>query len=521
MNTVLYKHRILIDGARHEEAVTDLLRLLLREDASAESHPAVGLLGDLLGNEDRFAVPIINIAAVLPEVGSGKLKGLHIASYPGCRVDDDWYMVFLDKFFATGGKGSLLALSDYNQCVGTFSIHFGSSESLVSVAVPRPHTVTRCASFQPEPNSIEYQADKRFAEYAEPLLTYFSGPTAVVWICLGPSEKTSLQWGGSLFAVIQSATSEGLQPNRLKSNLDKIYAVLSAAFHRTIVDSGHREQAAHRLQLTYFAFGHDLKNRLETLGMDIFRNKIRDLAPQLLQDADDCYHRFMVLSGMCGVFEAVAKCDKGVLPNQWKAPEKGLGSDGYRPPKFAWTSLRKSLKNAVAVFFYLEDAAQQLQLRYIDIELGTVRRVSRPKSYRATLPQFKEVSDGHLCFLSGLAELCRNAVRAAIVASKQIGMRKGHVDYSVEISESFVATVTLYNPYNGETIEPSMSVELLARLFDHFITPGIGPEKRPVVQLGQAMFSDYSHARSACRYVCSRFVYSPMNLRFERAYKEA
>ena len=97
---------IRIEGARHEECVTDLLRQLLRGNyEAAEKHAAVPFVRSVLACGGRFTVPVLNLAAVLPNVESRKLIGLHIASYDGSRKDDDWYLKLLDQFFSAGVGG--------------------------------------------------------------------------------------------------------------------------------------------------------------------------------------------------------------------------------------------------------------------------------------------------------------------------------------------------------------------------------------------------------------------------------
>ena len=137
-------------------------------------------------------------------------------------------------------------------------------------------------AFSPQPKSIDYPVEDRFAEFATPLLGQFDSHAAVIWISFGPAtDDTSLQWGGSVWAVLQSSSPEDLRSPMLNSAIEKLYAIFNAAFHRTIVDSGHREEASRRLELTYFAFGHDLKNRLGSLGLVELRNRLRDSAPNL------------------------------------------------------------------------------------------------------------------------------------------------------------------------------------------------------------------------------------------------
>ena len=63
--------------------------------------------------------------------------------------------------------------------------------------------------------------------------------------------------------------------------------------------------------------------------------------------------RVEVLSGLCGVFKAVAACEKGVLPASWIALKKGPGSPNYKPTRADCATLRAALMHAVAyVYLY-------------------------------------------------------------------------------------------------------------------------------------------------------------------------
>ena len=481
--------------------MAELLRLLLRgEFQVAEAHPAIPLLRDAL-SRGGFEIPVLDIAAVLPVVGSREMNGLHIASYQGCRQGDDWYPKLLEKFFSADPGGSLLALENYRQYVGSCRVRYGGGTPNGG-ATSGGVTIPKASHFSPKPRSIKYSVEERFAEYAEPLLKQIPGPAAVVWLCFGPSDENALEWGGSVFLTIRPTSSE--TKFTLPSDaLDKVYSILSAALHRTIVDSGYREETAHRLEQTYFAFGHDLKNRLDTIGMKEFRESVRNSAPQLLREANECYERFEVLSGLCGVFRAAAKLENGVLPGAWIGSANGPGSTGYKPNKRDFSELNASLKNAVAVFIKIEDPNDELIVRHVNG--SSVRKIARPDSYHVMLPQFSaKTTDPHLCFLSGLAELCRNAARAALAADGDLR----HVDFTLEITEGFVATVTLYNPLVGTNSGASKSIELLAQLFRRF---------NSAVEFVQAeLIETYEHRRNAGRYVRSRFIYFPMRLQFER-----
>jgi hypothetical protein len=490
---------IALPGAELENSVAELLRLLLRgEFKAAEAHPAISLLRAALCG-GGFEIPVLDIVAVLPVVGSSEMNGFHIASYEGCGAGDDWYPKLLEEFFSAGIGGSLLALEDYSRYVGSCRVLYGAGNGRVThggVLIPK------ASHFPPKPRTIKYSVEERFAEYAEPLLKQITGPAAVAWLCFGPSDEHALEWSGSVFVTIRSNSAEA-EFTLPSGTLDKVYAILNAALYRTIVDSGYREETAHRLEQTYFAFGHDLKNRLDTIGMKEFRESVRNSAPQLLREANECYERFEVLSGLCGVFRAAAKLENGVLPGAWIGSANGPGSTGYKPNKRDFSELNASLKNAVAVFIKIEDPNDELIVRHVNG--SSVRKIARPDSYHVMLPQFSaKTTDPHLCFLSGLAELCRNAARAALAADGDLR----HVDFTLEITEGFVATVTLYNPLVGTNSGASKSIELLAQLFRRF---------NSAVEFVQAeLIETYEHRRNAGRYVRSRFIYFPMRLQFER-----
>jgi len=491
-----------IAGAENEESVTELLHLLLEEEYElADGHPAVHRLRSILSSSGRFIVPVLDLAAVLPDVETRERRGLHIACYEKRAADSQWYLALLEKFFTTGGRGSLLALTDFNHWVGQCAIQYSSSHAHPTKA--KADTVVKSMRFSPAPKSVKYPVRKRFAEYADRLLASVDGAAAVVWICFGPKENASLQWGGSVFAVVQPNAGCDLRSPVLNDAIGQVYAVLSAAFHRTIVDSIQAKQAEHHLQLTYFTFGHDLKNRLDRAGIKELRDKIRDANPALLPDVDECYERLQVLAGICGVFSAVAKSKKGRLPAEWIASIDGPGAPTYVPSAADCTALHITLMDAVATFVYVEDPGHRLTLRCVQGEVATP--IARPTFYQAIqLPQFsRDTAEPHLCFLAGLAELCRNAARAVLDAD----LADPHIDFCVDVSRDFVATVTIYNPVSGnDDLWHSNSIALLAELFEHF---------NQVVELHPACLVEYDLGLASDRYVQSRFVYSPLKLKFE------
>lgn len=496
-----------IQGAHDEDSIAELLRLLLSEKEAdfreAERHPAASRLASIF-TSPHVSVPVLNLAAVLPDLETRKRRGLHVARYEAEHADDTWYLRRLDTFFASGVRGSLLALKRYTEFIGRCCVYFHEMHTAPSSSVPRPCIVTKAMSFSPTPRTIDGDVERRFTEYAQPLLDEVAGPAGVLWICLGSRDEGSLQWGGSLFVVVQSSTPEALRSPVLTAAIEKAYGLLNGAFHRTIVDSGHREEAAYRLEQTYFAFGHELKNRLDTSGMKELRNSVRDEAPHLLREADDCFERFKSLSGLCGVFTAVAKAERGELPAEWIGSVDGPGSVSYHPTEQDRVLLSAALKRAVAAFIYVEDPGDRLTVRCISS--NTVEDVCRPSSsYSAMLPPFSEkTEEPHLCFLSGLSELCRNAARAALATD----LAPSHVDFSVDVASNLVASVTLYNPVQGRKLVVSKSIRLLNELFRRF--------DNAVELLPAERIEGYPNSFfGADGYVHSRFIYSPMKLRFE------
>ena len=78
--------------------------------------------------------------------------------------------------------------------------------------------------------------------------------------------------------------------------------------------------------------------------------------------------------------------------------------------------------------------------------------------------------------------------------------------FSVDVSNALVATVTLYNPVSGNNLGPSKSIDLLGELFMRF---------NKVVEFFPAeRIEMYPHQRGSSDYMRSRFVYSPMKLKF-------
>jgi hypothetical protein len=497
------KRTITIAGADFEDSVTNLLRSLLKQ-GKVTGHPAIETLRSLLSGGGQLVVPLLDLVAVLPDPQTRDLKGLHVASYQGSDEVDEWYPKLLREFFSTGGKGSLLALQDFPSWVGKCHFSYPSSKaSDSSRGVTRNHTRTASMPFSPKPKTVDYSVEKRFREYARPLLAQFEGPAAVAWICFGPRGESSLQWGGSLFFVIQSTTASDLFPKALAEGIERVYSLLNASFHRTIVDSGHREEEAYRLRLTYFAFGHDLKNRIANLGMDSLRRKISTDAPKILAEVDECGARLKILAGMCGVFSAVAKFEDGVLPTEWvAATEESEGASASLGVEGA-AKLRAALIEAVTQFVYVEDWQQRLTLRYV--ENDTASHLARPASFEIIcLPPFApEVPEPHLCFFSGLAELCRNAARIVLAASPKY--RAPHVDFSVTVTDT-KAVVSLVNPVKGNQRGASQSVGILSDLFDRYLNGIV--ELRPSKPI-----DNYPHALAGLNYVQSEYLYFPARIR--------
>ena len=168
------------------------------------------------------------------------------------------------------------------------------------------------------------------------------------------------------------------------------------------------------------------------------------------------------------------------------------------------------------MFVYVEDSADPAKQRLVlrRVHQGKVEQVKRPGVFRSIeLPPFNpENAEPHLCFLAGLAELCRNAARF-VLDTPPIAMKTPHVDFSVKVTDAIVATVTLHNPVVGEEFKHSKSIPLLAELFRDFDRDS-GKVKAIEISPAEPV-TTYLHGLKGCRYVQSRFVYSPMNLRFE------
>jgi len=515
-----------LQRAEEENSLTALLHLLLDTPETIKTtHPGVDLLRSILSCNNRLKIPVMDLAAVLPDADFRKLMGLHIASYYGQDAQDRWYLDRLTEFFASG-RGSLLALKEFNQWVGHcrfFELPAGAPrrvhparEYLLTEGNPftplQQEQESAIKPFAPSHAGQNVTVDDRLAEYAVPVLTEFEGPATLAWISFGPglNEKDSLTWGGSLFAVVLGESAADLYSDELKGAIESVYAILNASFYRTIVDRSRQEEAAHRLKLTYFAFGHDLKNRIERIenfSVIPLRKKIRQSAPALQPEIDQCHELLQVVAGMCGVFSAVAKAKGGRLPSSWIGPDDGH----YAPTKAHRNTLTRALVAAIATFSYVEDsvdpAEQRLMLRHV--QGGSVRRVKRPNMFRAIeLPPFNPaVAEPHLCFLSGLAELCRNAARYVLDTRPKSAMATPHVDFSITVTESLVATVVLHNPVVGEGFKHSQSIRLLAELFEDL--------GKVVKIVPAAEGNPYAHAIKGYRYVESSFVYCPRNLRFE------
>lgn len=499
-----------ISRAMDEDKLTTLLHDLLTTEPPAdgivdESPEGVNRLRELLSCGGRFNVPVLDLVAVLPDPDLRDIQGLHIASYYARNGFDRWYWGLLENFFNTG-KGSLLALEDYTQYIGKCQYFMKDPESS-PVPGPRKTPLTERMTFSPKQKVHKVDVEDRFAEYAKPVLAQVDGPARMAWICFGPRgrrSKNSLRWGGSLFAVMSSSNPSDLQSPALSEAVDYVYSVVNASFYRTIVDRAQQAEAAHRLALTYFAFGHDLKNRLARIdkySVLALKEKLEQQAPALVPDIDQCHELLQVLTGMCGVFGAVAKT-KGRLPFAWTPSAKA------RPKQLA-----QALVEAVQSFVHLEDsvepAKQRMLLRRVSTS-GALKKIERPRVFGATaLPPFEmENTEPSLCFLSGLAELCRNAARYVLNTPR---LKRPHVDFSIEVSDDMVATVKLYNPVVGEDATHSHSIKLLAELFTTF-----GNVEGKVVTIVPAtMKEDYAHGFDGYRYAESCFVYAPNNLRFE------
>ena len=500
--------------AEQEDVLTALLHGLLTtspSDTVSASPPGLDLLRSILSCDGHMTVPVLDLVAVLPDADFRELIGLHIASYYGHDSADRWYRAVLEQFFASG-RGSLLALEDFNRHVGECHFFCLSADHPFNEAAARSapkHLLTERMPFSPKQEKHKVTMKDRFSEYAAPVLQQIDKPATLAWICFGPSQKEangSLRWAGSLFAVISADNAKDLRSSEVGNAIDYVYGILNASFYRTIVDRSRQEEEAHRLRLTYFAFGHDLKNRLariDKFSILALRKKTERSAPELVPEIDQCHDLLQVLGGMCGVFGAVAKTREGRLPFAWIPLAK--------PRK---KQLVQALVAAVQAFVHLEDSVetseQRINLRRVN---GSAKRIRRPDRFNAiALPPFDlENAEPSLCFLSGLAELCRNASRYVLDTPK---MKNPHVDFSVEVSDDLVSTIVIYNPIVGDA-KNSQSVRLLAELFNDF-----GNVNGKVVEIFPAQPVDaYAHGLVGYRYAESRFIYTPGNLRFEEDFE--
>ena len=313
-----------------------------------------------------------------------------------------------------------------------------------------------------------------------------------------------MDWAGSLFLVVRPVDGNEWSDETVSRAVESVYSVLDASFHRAIVNTAYTREAKHQLELTYFAFGHELKNRIDALRMGELSNKVHASAPKLIPDVDRCRDRLKTLQGMAGVFSIVAKSQDGILPITWVSASKLLGAAEV-PTERQCEELKAALTNAVTAFWYLEDAERLLALRQVDG--GVATEVKRPTAFHAAvLPPFNPSNqEPHLCFLSGLAELVRNAVKVVLAASPQHD--SPHIDFAVEVSRdvAFMAKVTLFNPVAGHQHEPSQSVSLLSNLFTRL---------NRIVEIEQAeIVKAYPHALCGDDYVSSRFLFFPKRVR--------
>ena len=495
---------VTIESAEHEADVTDLLDCLMEKDyEAAKRHKGMGTIRKLLEADGELEAPVIDLAAVLPDLGAHQLRGVHIGSYYALD-DKNWYPNLLDNFFSKGVGGSLLALQGFRTCVGQYRIRRSTRKARGARQPMNTEPVPIGDEFQPTPEKVDYDIDDRFDDYAGLLFEHFDELAVVVWICFGPRLHALVDWGGSLFLVVRPVNGAECQVEKLNHAIDKVYGVLNASFHRAIVNTGYKQQAKHQLELTYFAFGHELKNRIDALRTGELRNKIRAAARDLLPDIDRCREQLRTLRGMAGVFSIVAKTQDGKLPSTWITPVD-IPAPSHVPTEAECAALRSSLLEAATHYAYLEDSGGSLTVR--KIENGGATAVKRPSiaGWNELLPPFSVASqEPHLCFLAGLAELCRNAARVVLSASPKHDF--AHIDVMVEVArdESFVATVTIFNPVVGNQNEPSQSVGILSDLFKRL---------NNIIELHQARdVEHYEHAVSDNSYVMSRFQYFPKRI---------
>jgi len=493
-----------IESAKREAAVTGLLDCLIAKNyEAANTHGGMETIRGLLEDSKELSVPVVDLAAVLPDLKSHKRSGLHIASY--YELDDpNWYPELLEEFFSAGVGGSLMALKEFADCVGKYRVQ-RAPKKRGEARPPKTNLVPISDFFEPATTMIEFGVSERFKHYYDLLFKHFDDKAAVVWVCFGPRPGTPVKWEGSLFLVVRPLDGKEWQDETISRAVESVYSVLDASFHRAIVNSAYKKEAQHQLELTYFAFGHELKNRIDALRMGDLSNKIHKSAPKLIPDVDRCRDRLRTLRGMAGVFSIVAKSQDGVLPPTWVSASKIPGAPDV-PTEKQCEELKAALVNAVTAFWYLEDAEERLALRQING--GRATEVKRPTAFQSTpLPPFTAANqEPHLCFLSGLAELCRNAAKVVLTASPKHD--RPHIDFEVKVPRdvAFVATVTIINPIVGDQHEPSQSVGILAALFERL---------NGIVELEQAKVlpESYPHALSDDAYVSSLFLFYPKRIR--------
>ena len=172
-----------------------------------------------------------------------------------------------------------------------------------------------------------------------------------------------------MFLLVRPLSGTEWRDETIRRAVESVYSVLDASFHRAIVNTAYRQEAKHQLELTYFAFGHELKNRIDALRMGELSNKVHASAPKLIPDVDRCRDRLRTLRGMAGVFSIVAKSQDGVLPPTWVSASK-IPAPPDVPTEKQCEELKAALSSAVAAFWYLEDAEELLvPVSYTHLEL--------------------------------------------------------------------------------------------------------------------------------------------------------
>jgi len=492
-----------IESAGREASVTGLLDCLLDKDfTAADAHGGMRTIRGLLEDSKELTVPVVDLAAVLPDLKSDQQRGLHFASYYALD-NPEWYPQLLVKFFATGAGGSLMALEKFADCIGAYRVQRAPKKRADKRSVMNTELVSISDDFKPTPTKLDATVGERFKNYYELLFEHFDDKAAVVWVCFGPRSGNSVDWAGSLFLVVRPADGKAWRDETISRAVESVYSVLDASFHRAIVNSAFKKEAQHQLELTYFAFGHELKNRIDGLRMGDLSNKIHASAPNLIPDIDRCRDRLRSLRGMAGVFSIVAKSQDGHLPPTWVSASKLLGQSDV-PTEKQCEDLKAVLTTAVISFAYAEDVEERLKLRLVNGK-KTIE-VKRPTAFQSVnLPPFDPTNtEPHLCFLSGLAELCRNAAKVVLTASPQHDYP--HIDFTVDVPRdaAFVATVTITNPVVGNQGEPSKSVGILSDLFERL---------NGIVELEQPVRDSYPLAVNGDDYVRSRFLYYPKRIR--------